>query len=480
MKLFTAAVGGMLLGCLGAAREASGEVRLPGVISPGMVLQRETEVPIWGWADPGEPVAVRGSWPGAALQTATATPEGKWLVRLKTPGAGGPYVITVAGQSTVTVDDVLVGEVWVCSGQSNMEWPVSLSQDAASEIAAADFPEIRHFDVPNRVAFEPQADCGGAWRRCTPQTVPAFTAVGYFFAREVHRRLNVPVGLINATWGGTVAEAWTSEESLSPLKDFDAGLAAVRGARANPAAAEGANPNQPAVLYNGMISPVLGYGIRGALWYQGESNRGRGEQYRVLFPALIADWRARWGRGDFPFYYVQIAPYHYGNDTGQTAEIREAQAMTLSVPNTGMVVTMDIGNPADIHPANKQEVGRRLSLWAMARTYGQGGDEYSGPLFAAMTVTGPTARLTFDHADGLRACGGELTGFEVAGPDGRFVPARAVVEVEAVVVSATGVPAPAAVRYGWADAAECNLCNGAGLPASPFRTDPPKNRSVLP
>lgn len=542
----------------------------------------------------------------------------------------------------------MVGEVWVCSGQSNMEWSVAQSRNGKDEAAAANHPVIRLFMVPNTVSVHPRIDTEGAWAQCTPQSVAGFSAVGYFFAREIQKTLNVPIGLISADWGGTLAEAWMSQKALAPFSEYTETLAFLDTIRKDPAArdtivrkgredwwaaidkaskapAEWAAPgfndsswklipvpgawgvdglgtfdgilfvrksfelepqragadallelgpiddfddvylngqkvgathddgqwntpraynvpigtlkpgrntiavrvldtagpgglngkpeqlvlkatagawslplagewkyqrgaalselpaipqsvtvhqNTPTCLYSGMISPIKHYTIRGALWYQGESNRGRAAQYRTLFPALIKDWRETWGIGDFPFYFVQIAPFRYGNDTGQTAEVREAQMLTLKVPNTGMAVTMDIGNPTDIHPDNKQDVGKRLALWALAQTYGKTGFEYSGPLYKAMSVEGDKIRLRFDHPGaGLSAKDGSLKAFLVAGADKQFHKASATIEGDSVVVSSPKVSRPVAVRYSWGDADVGTLFNKDGLPASSFRTD---------
>jgi len=304
----------------------------------------------------------------------------------------------------------------------------------------------------------------GDWAVCSPDTVLNFSAVGYFFGRELHNELNVPIGLINTSWGGTVCEAWTSEEALKE-GGFDTILKRSKGAKQG--------PNNASVLYNAMLAPLIPYGIRGAIWYQGESNRGRAYQYRELFPTMIRDWRERWGSGNFPFLFVQLAPFNYGNpDDPACAELREAQTMTLSLPNTGMAVTTDIGNVKDIHPKNKQEVGRRLALWALANSYDKD-LVYSGPLYKSMKVEGGKARITFDHTGGgLKSLDGKpLTEFAIAGEDKQFVPAQAKIEGDSVVVFSDEVDKPVAVRFGWRNAAEPNLANEEGLPASPFRTD---------
>jgi sialate O-acetylesterase len=373
--------------------------------------------------------------------------------------------MTVQGANKIVLDDVLVGEVWICSGQSNMQWSVNRAANAEEEVAAANYPKIRLFTVTRKVAEEPAEDCEGSWAACSPESVPGFSAVAYFFGRTLFRKLNVPVGLVNTSWGGTIAEAWTSDEGLRGEPDFEPIL--ERAAEFKPKV-----PNQASVLFNAMIQPLVPLGIRGAIWYQGESNVTRAEQYQKLFPAMIRDWRKQWGQGDFPFLFVQLAPFRYKrNDPAACAELREAQRLALSLASTGMAVTTDIGNTTNIHPTNKQEVGRRLALWALAKTYGKACC-YSGPLYKSMAVEGGKVRVSFEHAcGGLVAKGGALTDFTIAGADGRFVSAVATIDGETVVVHSDELAKPVAVRFGWRDDAEPNLFNGEGLPASPFRTD---------
>jgi sialate O-acetylesterase len=439
------------------------DVRLPSIFGDHMVIQRELPVKIWGWADEDEKVTV--TLAGQKVVTTTDA-GGKWVVELMPVQRCGPHVMTVTGNNKLEVKDILVGEVWVCSGQSNMQWSVRQSANPDEEIAAADFPNIRLFTVVRKIAETPQDDCQGSWSACSPETVAGFSAVGYFFGRTLNKELDVPIGLINSSWGGTIAEAWTSGPGLEDEPDFEPIL--QRAATFNPK-----TPNQASVLFNGMIQPIIPVGIRGAIWYQGESNCGRAEQYQKLFPALILDWRRNWGQGEFPFLFVQLAPFRYGRaDPANCAELREAQRLTLeTVPNTGMAVTTDIGNVKDIHPKNKQEVGRRLALWALAETHGKD-LVFSGPLYESMSVEDGKIRIRFKHAcGGLVAKAGPLTHFTIAGADGNFVSAGAEIDGETVVVHSDEVKEPAAVRFGWRDDAEPNLFNAAGLPASPFRTD---------
>jgi sialate O-acetylesterase len=470
-----------------------------------MVLQRGMPVPVWGTAANGEKVTVRFQG-----QTAAAVAEdGKWSVRLAAIEAGGPAELVISGDNTVTVKNVLVGEVWVCSGQSNMAMTVSRSENAEEAIARSANPEIRLFTVPRGGADEPQTEVDGSWSECGPETVGGFSAAGYFFGKHLQEELGVPVGLINSSVGGTPAEAWTGRPVLASkpelksildahaetvkrypeaLERYEEALgkwkeeaAAARkegktlGRRAPQPPMGPDNPKRPAALYYAMISPLQPFAIRGAIWYQGEANSGRAYQYRSLLPAMIGCWRDDWGQGDFPFLVVQLAPYmKIQEEPGESAwaELREAQLLTmLTVPNTATAVITDVGEENDIHPKKKKPVGDRLALAARALAYGEK-IEYSGPIFKAMKVEGGKVILSFDHlGGGLVAKGDKLTGFTIAGEDRKFVNADAAIEGDTVVVSSPEVSRPAAVRFGWANFPLGNLWNRAGLPASPFRTD---------
>lgn len=635
-----------------SAEAAADRPFLHPLFTDNMVLQRGIRAPVWGWTDPGREVKVSMAGKSA---TAVADADGKWMARLGPFKAGGPHTLSVSGPTTATVQNVLVGDVWICSGQSNMEQGIGAAKNPQEEIAAANYPQIRLFMVPNRIALEPQNLVSAQWQVCSPETVAAggwggFSAVGYFFGRQLHQDVKVPIGLIDSNWGGTIAEAWTSAEGLKKVPDFapaldqlaqtaadlrkgagafeqrmrewyakgDPGSAAEPG-WADPAldasawksmklpvlweqaglpdydgivwfrkeveipeawagkelklslgpiddrdttwfngtrvggmnehnvprtyAIPGAlvkagravvavrvldtggaggiygtpdqlklelpgdaaaplsladdwtynasaplakmapvpqrvenNPNVVTVLYNGMIAPLAPFGIKGAIWYQGESNCGRAKQYQTLLPTMIADWRAHFGVGDFPFLIVQLANFMATQpQPGESAwaELREAQQLTaLKTPRTGMAVIIDIGEAADIHPKNKQDVGKRLALAARAIAYGEK-IEHSGPEYRSMKVEGNRVRLRFSHVGGglLARDGGKLQGFAIAGADKRFVWADAVIDGETIVVSSPQVAKPVAVRYAWADNPMCNLVNGAGLPASPFRTD---------
>jgi len=640
------------------------QLKLAGMFSDHMVLQRDLPVTVWGWAAAGKTVAV--SLGGNTAQ-AVVDGSGAWRVTLPALSARGPYELQVrCGTETIQQSDILAGEVWVCSGQSNMQWTMRdvPLPNKAEEMAAANYPDMRFFFVPLRAELTAQPDVEGAWKVCSPASVPDISAVSYFFGRKLYQELGVPIGLINTSWGGTICEAWTSREALVkepelhpmieqmdalladphladkykedyerisretiPVDKGNTGFAAgwadpvtdvgqwpkmklpqfwqkaghnysgvfwfrkeivlpqewagqelilrigpcdksdltyfnntlvgsltmeqrldawetprvytipadlvragrnviavrvfsymfaggIHGEDAHfsiaptkpvkgvPLALAGewsyqveqnyglvqmpampppppmsGNPNSPSVLFNAMISPLISYGVRGAIWYQGESNADRGKQYRTLFPTMIKDWRTRWKVGAFPFYFVQLANFNRAADTAEPgdcdwAELREAQLMTLSLPNTGMAVAIDIGDPVDIHPVNKWDVGLRLALNALAKDYGRKELPYSGPIYRSMKVEGSTIRLKFDHVNGgLVAKGGRLTAFAIAGADKKFVWADAVIDGDTVVVSSSRVNAPVAVRYGWANDPDCNLYNAAGLPASPFRTD---------
>ncbi len=500
----------VLVLCLGLtllSATSYADVRLPAIIGDNMVLQGGDRVALWGWADPNEQVNVSVSWHKTAW-TVQADNAGRWMFRITAPEVGGPYEMTLEGKNTVTVKNILVGEVWVGSGQSNMQWSVRQSADAEQEIAAAKYPKLRLFAVERTVAETPQSDCKGKWVECSPETVGDFSAVAYYFGRELHKQLDMPIGMIHTSWGGTPAEAWTSRAMLEEnpafepiLKRYEDAVAvypkaiisykermekwneAVKEARAAGKPAPGrpgeplgpGHPHSPAGLYNAMIAPLVPYAIRGAIWYQGESNAGRAYQYRELFPAMIKSWWDSWDRGDFPFLFVQLANFRDVKDEpgdSDWAELREAQLLTLSLPNTGMAVIIDIGEAKDIHPKNKQDVGRRLALWALAGTYGKD-VVYSGPICRSTEKAGNKIILHFDHVDGglVSRDGEPLEGFAVAGADRKFVWAEAKIEGNTVVVSSEKVADPVAVRYAWADNPVCNLYNKAGLPATPFRTD---------
>jgi sialate O-acetylesterase len=451
------------------------DVKLPAIFGDNMVLQQQSKAAVWGWAAAGEKVTVKGSWMWLPVST-KADKDGNWQVKIKTPRAGGPYTLTIQGNNKITLANVLSGEVWICSGQSNMQWTVGQSDNAKKEIAAAKYPTIRLFTVSRVFTPEPQKNCTGNWVECNPNTVGGFSAAGYFFGRDLHQKLNVPVGLVDTSWGGTPAEAWTSEETLKQFNGYEPIIKAFQGPEpvAEPnVPVKKFNQNTPTALYNGMIAPLVPFHIAGAIWYQGESNIGRSAEYATLFPAMITDWRKHWGIGDFPFYYVQIAPYSYGNnDASFSAYLREAQLKSLSaVKNVGMAVATDIGMEKDIHPTNKQDVGKRLALWALTKTYNKKIDSFSGPLYKSMKIENNRIRLFFDTYGELSAREGHLSEFIIAGEDKAFVPASAEIDGDSVVVWSDQVQKPVAVRYAWKNWTTGSLFNKAGLPASSFRTD---------
>jgi sialate O-acetylesterase len=452
---------------------AQADVKLAQVFSENMVLQRDLPLPVWGMADAGEEVSVKFEGQSA---TTKADDKGVWSVKLKPVKAGGPFAFDVSGKNKIAFKNVLVGEVWICSGQSNMEWSVANSTNAPEEIANAKYPQIRLFHVKKTPAVTKQNQLvlESDWRECSPDTIKSFSAVGYFFGRHIHKELNVPVGVINSSWGGTRIEPWTTIGGFQSVESLKAIGQAAEAQQAKPegvAAGSGA----PTHLYNGMIHALVPFAMRGALWYQGESNRNEGVAYEYKMHALINGWRSVWGQGDFPFLYVQLAPYKYvkppmTDPQNFLPQIWEAQAKTLAMKNTGMAVVTDITNLDDIHPKNKQDVGKRLALWALAKTYGKD-VVYSGPLYKSMKVDGNKIRIEFEHASGLKSRDGKpLSWFTIAGKEGDFAEATATIDGNAVVVSSDKVSDPAAVRFGWDQLAEPNLMNAAGLPASPFRT----------
>lgn len=511
-KAFLSFFGFFLVGCF-----LSAEIRLPSIIGDNTVLQQDQPLKIWGWAEPGEKISV--ALAGQKDQAITDA-EGRWQVFLKPMKAGhGPLRMTVSGtkSGSVIVNNILLGEVWVCSGQSNMERSMILTHSPTPEILQADHPQIRLFHVPRKTATEPQEDVNAEWKVCSPETVGPFSAVAYYFGRELHLRLGVPVGLINSSWGGTRIEPWTPipgfesvpelasvvgeiktadkdyrEKFESFLPELEEWLSAARTALSNgtsiPARPEMprhflGNRQSPTALYNGMIHALTPLAIRGAIWYQGEANRNDGLIYAKKMEALIKGWRRAWKVGEFPFYYVQLAPFNYAFSQGDEANdipdffrlplIWEAQLDVLKMRNTGMAVITDITDLYDIHPRNKKDVGYRLALWALAGTYGKKDLVYSGPIYRSMTVEGNRIRIHFDHVgSGLTSLNRQpLAWFEIAGKDRTFYKARAEVDGKTVVVWNERVEKPVAVRFGWHQLAVPNLGNKEGLPASPFRTD---------
>ncbi len=498
---------------------AVAEVSLPKIFGSHMVLQQEQPITIWGWANPNEKITVQLS---SQTQEVQANEKGEWKAILPALKAGGPHTLTVKGSNIITFEDVLVGEVWLCSGQSNMEMGMTIIQNGQQETAAANYPDIRLLMVANRWTPEPQKDIEGTWKACTPESAAeggwgGFSACAYFFGRELHKTLKVPIGLIDATWGGTRIESWTPPEGFAAVPTFKNDLNLIL--MGNPGSSvhkqrlehlfrqteewisatktamskdllESPMPayppelvfprdlQNPTALYNGMIHPLCPFVLRGAIWYQGESNNGEGMLYAERMKALIGGWRSIWSakNGEYPFYFVQIAPFQYGiyNMPSQTEqELWEAQAaVAREIPGTGMAVINDIGNIKDIHPVNKQDVGKRLAMMALAKTYGKKDIVYSGPVFKDMKIEDNKLRISFDHTgSGLASRDGKpLDWFEIADTDdGWFVKADAVIDGETVVLSAAGVNKPVAMRFAWDETAVPNLMNKDGLPAGSFR-----------
>lgn len=480
------------------------EIRLPAIISNNMVLQQKSEVALWGTASPGEKITVTGTWNKGQITT-IADASGNWIVRIKTPGAGGPYKLNFSGGNTISIDSVMIGEVWLCSGQSNMNFPLEKQEgwrtgitNGKEEISRADYPTMRMFTVKQNVSTTPISNLKGQWEVCSPKTAGHFSAVAYFFGKVLTDKLKVPVGLIHSSWGGTPAESWTKREALEADPDFQPILERYQTAlKEYPAIVKkyetdqqiflhkqkdslrngvtlkappkpmhpDSNSKSPMVLYNAMIHPLIPYTVKGVIWYQGESNSVRAFQYRKLFPAMIRNWRRDWN-AELPFLFVQIAPHK-----GQLPEIRESQFLTLkNVPGTGMAVITDAGDSSDIHPRNKEVVGKRLAAWALANQYGKREIVFSGPLYKNMKAEGNKIRLYFDHVNGGFKKE-DLIGFTIAGSDQRFLPAKAEIDGNTIVVYNELLRDPIAVRFGWSNFPRTNLYNKAGFPASPFRTD---------
>lgn len=465
-------------------QQTAKKLQLAGIFASNMVLQRETDAPIWGLTAPKEKVSIKASWLRSTIET-TADEQGKWITKIRTPKASEGLAITVkSGDQTIELKNVLSGEVWICSGQSNMQWKMrGFGVDHFKEdVEKAKFPNIRFCDVPQVISLKTQDDVKTRWAVCSPKSTLQFSAVAYFFGSKLHQELDVPIGLISTNWGGSAIEGWLSPEVLEKelpnykqLTENYPKWSSENGGNygRSDKKPKGLNQSSPGVLYNSMIKPLMPFAFRGVIWYQGESNIKQPVLYRTLFPAMIQDWRTRWAIGDFPFYYVQIAPYHYKKDPFPAAMLREAQTMALSVPNTGMAVTMDIGDETNIHPKVKKPVGQRLALLALANDYGKSDLVSSGPQFKSFKVEANKIRLDFTSiGSGLTAKGGgELTHFTIAGDDKKFVPAQAVIKGDSVIVSSKQIAKPAAVRFGWGNADKPNFTNKEGLPASSFRTD---------
>jgi sialate O-acetylesterase len=461
MKVFMKSIILSLLALFFFVRVATGNISLPEVFSDNMVLQQKSDVVIWGWAKTGEKVVLKADWLDNELSI-VADNQGKWKLVLKTPSAGGPYNIHIKGYNEITIKNVLIGEVWLCSGQSNMEWSASSGiRNAEEEIKNASYPEIRLFSVYHSTSLYPQDHLKGEWNVCTPESMKYFSCIAYFFARELYKKLGVPVGVINSSWGGTSAEAWMPEEVIQN-DDYLKEAATLQ----KPVPW---GPVEPGRIFNSMISPLIPFCIAGVLWYQGEANTVNAYAYSDILSSLIFSWRDRWGY-EFPFYYAQIAPFKYGKPY-EGVLVRDAQRRVLEVPNTGMVVLSDIGDTTNIHPENKQDAAMRFTNLALNRFYKTIKSSDSGPLFKEISIEQNKAIITFDYSEGLHAEGKVLTCFEIAGTDMIFYPANASIKDQKVIVQSDKVKKPFAVRFAWSNTATPNLFNGANLPASCFTTE---------
>lgn len=479
---------------LAAPSVALADVKVPNVFSESMVLQRQQANRVWGTAEAGE--AVKVTIAGQTHET-TADGDGKWSVLLDSMEAGGPHQLVIEGKNKIEIGDVLVGEVWICSGQSNMQWTVNASSDAELERLAAHYPEIRMINFPQVGSQEPiWSHDDRRWMVCSPETVGNFSAVGYFFARQLHETLDIPIGMINNAWGGSACEAWINRDILEADERFTGMMERWEGMESAYAALDEKSSlsdeekkqkqgltgqmrgnHRPSNIYNGVLKSHLGYGIQGAIWYQGESNAGRAYQYRDLFPLMISTWREEWGEGDFPFYWVQLADFRDEvSEPGDSdwAELREAQTMTMDkLPNTGEAVIIDIGEGKDIHPRNKVDVGRRLARWALAKQYGIN-IAHQSPRYASMEKQDGKIVLSFNHVDGGWRPFDVNTpvGFTIAGEDKKFVKAQAkILQDGRIEVWSDQVSDPVAVRYAWANNPVCNMFTSNDLPLTPFRTD---------
>ncbi len=460
------------------AASAQANVRLPKILANNMVLQQNTKVNLWGWADSGEVVKVSGNWNKDTVTAVTGV-DGKWRIKLQTPAAtsdGTTYFITIIGKNKKFLTGILFGEVWLLSGQSNMEIPMSGWPDAGApiensdkEIAAANYPRIRFIVIGRKSASTPQSDfvnhwTNAAWTACSPNTVKGFSAVGYFFGRDLFKELNVPIGMVLSAWGGSSCEAWTSAQAIENVTDFQG---------KGPWSSKNSEDNvTPTVLYNGMIAPLIPFTFAGVLWYQGETNAWRAEQLTELFPAMIKGWRDTWQQQDLPFYFAQLAPW--GGYNGVLPSFWEAQASALTLANTGMVVTLDVGDAKNIHPGKKEPIGQRFALWAKAKQYGQTDLVYSGPLYKSMQIEGNKIRIAFQYAEnGLKSATDTLRQFEIAGENNIYYPASAQINGNDILVWNNKVLTPKNVRYAWTDTANASLYNNTDLPAAAFRTNPP-------
>lgn len=442
-------------------RNAGAYVSLPEIFSDNMVLQQKSETTFWGWAKAGETVTIKADWLEKELSIRTGS-SGIWKLTVATPAAGGPYNISIKGYNEIILKNILIGEVWLCSGQSNMEWtPKNGINDAQEEIRNSANSQIRLFTVFNASSKYPQEHFTGKWVECSPETMPDFSAIAYFFGKKLNKELGVPVGLINSSWGGTPAEAWTPAE----VYEQDSFLSEA-ASKQKPVPW---GPVETGSIYNAMISAMVPFKIAGVIWYQGEANTVNAYAYKEILSAMIKSWRTKWGY-DFPFYFAQIAPYRYGNNF-DGVEIRNQQRKALEVPNTGMIILSDVGDTTNIHPKNKKDPGLRFANMALNRHYKTMTIEDSGPLYKSMIIEKNKAVISFDHSEGLHSLNGDPGYFEIAGSDNIYYPAKARIKDGSVILQSDKVKVPVKVRFAWRNTATPNLMNGSGLPASSFITE---------
>ena len=457
MRILLAVISFLLL-----ALQPGAQLRLPAVISSGMVLQQNDSASLWGWGNPAEKILITTSW-NNKTDTSIVNNRANWKIKVKTPAAGGPYSITLRGSKTIVLDDVMIGEVWICSGQSNMEWNYwNGLKDIKDELPVCYNSNIRFFHIPKTTANHPQDDVQAEWKICDSNSLKSFSAVGYFFGKKLNKDLNVPVGLINASWGGTPAEVWTPEKIFDDDEELRLSAARLQSFRWW--------PNHDGLCYNAMIDPVTKFNIAGAIWYQGESNIGNNDTYYKLFTTMIKSWREAWKK-DFPFYYVQIAPYNYGfKNVG--ALVQEAQTKAMTMHNTGMVVITDlVDNANELHPPNKRDVGLRLANWALGATYKQKNIIYKNPVYKSKTTNKNQIILSFDNAQKGFTAKSPITGFFISGEKEEWYAAEVRFEKDKIIVWNDNVPAPAHVRYGFGNTIIGSVSSKEGLPLCPFRTD---------
>lgn len=456
-----------LFGILLLSFEVNAKIKLPPLIADHMVLQQQSHAALWGWASKSSNVIITTSWNKKTYRV-KADADGSWKVKVETPVAGGPYTITISDGTPLVIKDILIGEVWLCSGQSNMEMPVKgfKNQPVVNSndlLMEADNSSIRLIRFERAASIKPEDTAtNSGWQLSTAESVKDFSAVGYQFAKFLQQKLKVPVGIIGTYWGGTKVEAWMSKESLEPFPGIKI-----------PADTAGSNKNTPTVLFNAMLHPLVGYGIKGVLWYQGEQNRPNPDMYDQLLAAMVKDWRSRWQMGEWPFYYVQIAPYRYNDKLGPSAPLREAQVKAMElIPNSGMAVSMDVGEEKSIHPSDKTTIAKRLLYWALANTYNYKGVAFASPSYQSMKVNHDTVIVRFKNSmNGLTSFGKPVNAFELAGEDKKFYSATAWITGEGVRLKSEQVKQPVAVRYAYKDWVVGDVYNTEGLPLTPFRTD---------